>query len=95
MDTDAVSLLEFAMKQTPLAGVLMFIAYRFYKDKAKSDELVLGLVEKCTVALTTCTNAINNNNTLISELKAVVANLQTEVSHVASHSQTQQIQRAG
>lgn len=81
---ETMSLLEFAMKQTPLAGVLMFIAYRFYKDKAKSDELVLGLVEKCT-------SALNNNTAAMVELRKVVDNLQIEVSHVASHGQTQKI----
>ena len=88
MDPTMLTLLEFALKQTPLAAVLMFIAWRFYKDKSASDQLVLGLVEKCTAAL-------NNNTAAMNELRRVVDNLQTEVSHVASHSQTQQIQRAG
>lgn len=88
MDAEAMSLLEFALKQTPLAGVLMFIAYRFYKDKAASDQLVLGLVEKCT-------SALNNNTAAMQELRKVVDNLQIEVSHVASHEKTQRLERAG
>lgn len=85
---ETMSLLEFALKQTPLAGVLMFIAYRFYKDKAASDVLVLGLVEKCTAAL-------NNNTSAMVELRKVVDNLQIEVSHVASHGETQRLRAIG
>lgn len=84
---ETMSIIEFALKQTPLAAVLMFIAYRFYKDKAASDAIVLGLVEKCVAAL-------NNNTAALQEVRRVVDNLQTEVSHVASHGETQRLPRA-
>lgn len=85
---ETMTLVEFALKQTPLAGVLMFIAYRFYKDKATSDAMVLGLVEKCTTAL-------NNNTAAMQELRRVVDNMQTEMSHIASHGETQQLRSIG
>lgn len=84
---ETMSLLEFALKQTPLAGVLMFIAYRFYKDKAASDQLVLGLVEKCT-------DALNNNTAAMVELRRVVDNLEIEVRHVAAKGETQRLRIA-
>lgn len=84
---ETMSLLEFALKQTPLAGVLMFIAYRFYKDKAASEAIVLGLVEKSVAAL-------NNNTAAMQELRRVVDNLQIEVSHVASKGETQRLRVA-
>ena len=85
---ETMTLVEFALKQTPLAGVLMFIAYRFYKDKATSDAMVLGLVEKCTTAL-------NNNTAAMQELRRVVDNMQTEMSHIASHDETQRLRSIG
>ena len=87
MNESIMPLIEFAVKQTPLAAVLMFIAYRFYKDKSASDQLVLGLVEKCTAAL-------NNNTAAMQELRRVVDNLQIEVSHVASKGETQRMRVA-